>query len=118
MARKDPETEGGLKLVETKRKTMLPFCPQKYPRNFVRGTVYSVVVDERYFADRKAALDVGEMMLQEELMHSIDRTDAFASANIDPVRFGVNGYQKGVFRFQKRRSRSWVAGLNSEFIFR
>ena len=29
MARKDPETEGGLKLVETKRKTIIPFCPQK-----------------------------------------------------------------------------------------
>ena len=57
--------------------------------------------------------------MQEELMHSIDRTDAFSSSvNIDPSKFGVNGYQKGVFRFQKDEVEVGVAGLNSEFIFR
>ena len=118
MARKDPETEGGLKLVETKRKTIIPFCPQKYPRTFSAERFIQWLLMKDICADRKAALDVGEMMVQEELMHSIDRTDAFASANIDPVRFGVNGYQKGVFRFQKDEVEVGVAGLNSEFIFR
>ena len=118
MARKDPETEGGLKLVETKRKTIIPFCPQKYPRTFSAERFIQWLLMKDICADRKAALDVGEMMVQEELMHSIDRTDAFASANIDPVRFGVNGYQKCVFRFQKDEVEVGVAGLNSEFIFR
>ena len=79
-----------------------------------------MVGGERYLRlIEKAALDVGEMMVQEELMHSIDRTDAFSSSvNIDPSKFGVNGYQKGVFRFQKDEVEVGVAGLNSEFIFR
>lgn len=118
MARKDPETEGGLKLVETKRKTIIPFCPQKYPRTFSAERFIQWLLMKDICADRKAALDVGEMMVQEELMHSIDRTDAFTSANIDPVKFGVNGYQKGIFRFQKDEVEVGVAGLNSEFIFR
>tara|TARA_B000000441_G_C21737735_1_gene351181 strand:- start:140 stop:1705 length:1566 start_codon:yes stop_codon:yes gene_type:complete len=118
MARKDPETEGGLKLVETKRKTIIPFCPQKYPRTFSAERFIQWLLMKDICADRKAALDVGEMMVQEELMHSIDITDAFTSANIDPVKFGVNGYQKGIFRFQKDEVEVGVAGLNSEFIFR
>merc|ERR1719409_1237479 len=118
MAREDPETEGGLKLVETKRKTIIPFCPQKYPRTFSAERFIQWLLMKDICADRKAALDVGEMMVQEELMHSIDRTDAFTSANIDPVKFGVNGYQKGIFRFQKDEVEVGVAGLNSEFIFR
>ena len=119
MARRDPEKEGGLKLVETKKRTIIPFCPQKYPKTFSAERFIQWLVVRDICADRKAALDVGEMMVQEELMHSIDRTDAFSSSvNIDPSKFGVNGYQKGVFRFQKDEVEVGVAGLNSEFIFR
>jgi len=119
MARKNPETEGGLKLVETKRKTIIPFCPQRYPKTFSAERFIQWLLAKDICADRQAALEVGEMMVQEELMHSIDRTDAFVtSSNIDFDKFGVNGYQKGVFRFQKDEVEVGVAGLNSEFIFR
>ena len=110
MARRDPEKEGGLKLVETKKRTIIPFCPQKYPKTFSAERFIQWLVVRDICADRKAALDVGEMMVQEELMHSIDRTDAFSSSvNIDPSKFGVNGYQKGVFRFQKTKLKlAWL----------
>ena len=116
MARADPVTAGGLKLVETKRKTLIPFFPNKHQRTFSAERFIQWLITREICADRKAALDVGQIMVNERLMHSIDRTDAFNSNN-DP-RFGINGYQKTIFRFQKDEVEIGIAGLNSEFIFR
>ena len=48
MARRDPEKEGGLKLVETKRRTIIPFCPQKYPKTFSAERFIQWLVVRRY----------------------------------------------------------------------